>query len=151
ESSVMELGGRREAEEAEAQVWLRIQGAGVSWPEAPSSVLSTFLTTLRKGVQAATERIWTKDLATRPTKQIKQACDLRVTAFQPGSIQIGARLPDPPRGVERDPELDESAARALAAYLEVALWAGSEAESDELQSKVPEPELRRLLLNEIKR
>src|SRR5690606_23939131 len=50
-----------------------------------------------------------------------------------------------------DPEPDESAARALAAYLEVALWAGSEAESDELQSKVPEPELRRLLLNEIKR
>jgi hypothetical protein len=71
----MELGGRLAAEEAEAPVWLRIQGPEVSWPEAPSSILATFLANFRKGVQAATEWSLNKGLSTRPTKAIKQACD----------------------------------------------------------------------------
>jgi len=151
ESTVMELGGRLAAEEAEAPVWLRIQGPEVSWPEAPSSILATFLANFRKGVQAATEWSLNKGLSTRPTKAIKQACDLRVMSLQPGSVQVGIRLPDPPRGTERDPELEQAAESSLRHYLTVASWAGSGADLSQLDEGVPDPELRRLLLTEVKR
>ncbi len=151
EATVMELGGRREAEEAEAQIWLRIQGAGIAWPDAPTSILTSFLGTLRKGIQAGAEWILTKSLSTRPTKVLKQACDLRVVTLQAGSVQVGIRLPDPPKGEVRDEALDQATAQALSSYLEVACWAGSAADPEELARTVADADLRRILLAEVKR
>ena len=85
--------GRNAAEEATAELWLRISGDGLKWPEAPTSVVTNFLDTLRKGIQASAEWIVTGTLSRRPTKALKQACDLRVVAFQPGSLRIGISLP----------------------------------------------------------
>jgi hypothetical protein len=151
EAALHELSGRLVAEAAEAQVWLRIQGKGASWPEASTSILTSFLDTLRKGVQAATECLFTRSLSTRPTKQLKQACDLQIATLQAGSVQVGLRLPDPPRGELRDEGLLSAAEQGLAAYLQVAAWASSDAPAEDLATVVQDDELRRTLLAEVKR
>lgn len=48
-------------------------------------------------------------------------------SLQPGSVQVGIRLPDPPRGTERDPELEQAAESSLRQFT-VASWAGSGAD-----------------------
>lgn len=151
EAMVNELSGRPAAEAAEAQVWLRIQGKGAAWPEASTSILTTFLDTLRKGVQAATECIYTSTLSTRPTKALKQACDLQIATLQPGSVQVGLRLPDPSRGEARNEDLLRAAEKGLAAYLQVAAWASSDSHEGALTTDVPDEGLRRTLLAEVKR
>lgn len=151
EAALYELSGRPVAEAAEAQVWLRIQGKGASWPEASTSILTSFLDTLRKGVQAATECLFTRTLSTRPTKQLKQACDLQIATLQAGSVQVGLRLPDPPPGEPRDEGLLSAAEQGLAAYLQVAAWASSDSPAEDLATVVQDDELRRTLLAEVKR
>jgi len=151
ESAVHELSGRPLAEAADAHVWLRIQGKGAAWPEASTSILTSFLDTLRKGVQAATECIFTRALSTRPTKALKQACDLQIATLQAGSVQVGLRLPDPPRGEAHDEELLNAAETGLAAYLQVAAWASADSPEESLAAAVPDDELRRTLLAEVKR
>ena len=151
ESVIHEFAGRPEAEAAEAQVWMRIEGTGLAWPEAPTSILTTFLSTLRKGVQAAAEWILTRNLSTRPTKLLKQACDLRVVSLHPGSIQIGLRLPDRQRSAPRDDALDSAVESALTNYLAVAAWAASTEQANTLTQHVSDESLRRILLTEIKR
>ncbi|MFN6146514.1 MAG: hypothetical protein ACK5AL_09155 [Planctomycetota bacterium] len=151
ESTVYELSGRPLAEAAEAQIWLRIQGKGAAWPEASTSILTSFLDTLRKGVQAATECIFTSTLSTRPTKALKQACDLQIATLQAGSVQVGLRLPDPPRGEARDENLLSATEKGLTTYLQVAAWASSDSAEEALATAVPDVGLRRTLLAEVKR
>lgn len=151
EGTVNELSGRPLAEASGAQVWLRIEGKGVAWPDASTSILTSFLDTLRKGVQAAAEHIFTHALSTQPTKEMKQACDLRIATLHTGSIQVGLRLPDPPRGEVRNEALLNATEAGLHAYLQVATWASSEADADRLEEAVRDPELRRVLLAEVKR
>src|SRR5262245_59225105 len=92
--------GKVDAAINDSDVWLSIFGPNVSWPEAPTIILTAFLDALRKGVQAVAEYITTGGLTTRPTNELKRACDLRVTVFQPGSLRVGIKLP-----IEIQPEL----------------------------------------------
>ncbi len=162
EETVADLTGRVAVEQNEADVWLQVEGPEIAWPEAPTSVLTYFLDAMRKGVTAATEWIVTGQLSTRPTKEVKSACDLRVVALQPGSVRVGVRLPDAEpseeqttldfhESVETRPTPGSAAREALEKYLAVANWAGSGDPADALTHVVDTPELRRLLLTEVKR
>jgi hypothetical protein len=129
--------------EQEADLWLRIHGPGVVWDDAPTSVVTAFVDSLRKGVQMVAELIDTGTLTTRPTKELMQACDLRLLAIAAGSVQVGLRLPEglaagSKRGVAEE---------ALARYLKVAAWVGQD--DQPIEDWVPGPEWR-VLLNAVK-
>lgn len=162
EETVAQLSGRAAAEWSEADVWLQVSGDHIVWPAAPTSVLTHFLDTMRKGIQSAAEWIVTGQLSTRPTKEIRSACDLRVVAIQPGSVRVGVQLPQLPQIPKQasldfgsaEPTRPTPAAAALSSlqkYLAVAGWAGSEDAPDSLASLVDDADLRRLLLTEVKR
>src|SRR5207247_1306394 len=107
-----------------------LQRSEVTWPDAPTSVVTAFLDAFRKGVQVVAEFISTGQLTTRPTSDLKRACDLRVVGFEPGSLKIGMRLPEPDQDDAGQADGDEEplAERALAEYLQVASWVASEQE-----------------------
>jgi len=149
EADVAAYSARAEVEAADAELWLRVAGSGLHWPDAPTSILTTFLNTLRKGIQAGAEWLYTGGLSTRPTLALKSACDLRVVAFQTGSVRVGLRLPEEatspdavPRAIVQD---------ALGKYLAVAQWAAGGEDHTHLEAAVTDPALRRVLLNEVKR
>ena len=144
------LTGVTEAEENEPALWLRIEGKDVHWPEAPTSVLTALLDALRKGVQAGTEYIVRGALGTRPTSAIRSACDFRIIGLQTGSLRVGVRLPECDELESGDAELSRQASQALQGYVQVATWAASDEDSDELEDAVPDPQLRRLLLTQVK-
>jgi hypothetical protein len=151
EAEVYEYCGRFAAEEQDAEVWMRIAGAEIVWPEAPTSVLTNFLDTFRKGVQAAAEWLRSGALSTRPTKALKHACDLRVIGLQPGSLRVGIRLPDLPERAESEREVPERVVReALKNYLTVAAWVGSDAADQTLARDIADAELRKILLTYVK-
>ncbi|MCK6527594.1 hypothetical protein L6R50_08535 [Myxococcota bacterium] len=149
EADLREYTGRAVAEEAEAPLWLGVRGAGIDWPATPTSVLTTFLNTLRKGIQSGTEWIATGSLSTRPTLAIQRACDLEVLSLRPGSVRVGLRLPE---REDADAGSVAGAAReALDKYATVAAWAGSDEDEGALARRVPDAGLRRVLLTEVKR
>jgi hypothetical protein len=151
EADVHEFSGRVAAEEQGADVWLRIVGSEIIWPDAPTSVLTNFLDTFRKGVQAAAEWISFRTLSARPTKALKQACDLLVVGLQPGSLRVGVRLPEIPDNATAQPAIPEATVQeALAKYLTMAEWACSTREPAELSGGVEDSELRRILLTYVK-
>jgi hypothetical protein len=143
--------GKATAEVNDCDVWLRILGPSLSWPEAPTSVLTAFLEALRKGVQTLTEYLATGSLTTRPTKELKRACDLRVVAFQPGSLSVGLRVPDDAQLdlLEQNQQLPP-VSKALEQYLRVAEWVASNESPDALNNVLPTPEARRIALNAVK-
>lgn len=135
----------------DSDVWLRLIGPSLIWPEAPTSVLTAFLDSLRKGVQTLTEYLATGSLTTRPTKELKRACDLRVVAFHAGSLCIGVRLPDE---AELDSLVEDQptppVSMALEHFLQVAHWVASEEPSEALNNMFSTPEARRIALNAVK-
>jgi hypothetical protein len=142
--------GRISLAELQADVWLRLKGRGMAWPDAPTSVLTAYLDAFRKGVQTVVEFDQAGHLATRPTKELKNACDLQVAALMPGSLCIGIRVPD---GIQLD--LSDSAEphpvmRALKQFLAVAGWIASDSPPEALQQLITDAQKRRLLLNAIK-
>jgi hypothetical protein len=142
--------GKAAAEEHDSDVWLRILGLAVTWPDAPTSVLTAFLDAFRKGLQTVAEFTKTGHLTARPTKELKRACDLRVVAFQPGSLCVGVRLPseDKPELFDRN---DLSAVeQALQQYLEAARWVGSDVPHQVLEEFLPNSQARRIVLNALK-
>jgi hypothetical protein len=150
EEQVAEYTGRKAFETNDPDVWLRIVGPTLAWPEAPTSVLTAFLDAFRKGVQAVAEYLDTGHLTARPTRELKRACDLRIVTFQPGSLCVGMRVPD-----ELQPSLfddgDEPLARkALGQFLKVAEWVSSEEPATVLDRLAPDPHGQRLLLNSLK-
>ena len=150
EEHIGDYTGRTVAEANESDVWLRIVGPALTWPEAPTSVVTAFLDAFRKGVQAIAEFASTGQLTARPTKELKRACDLRIVGFQAGSVGIGIRIP-----AESQCELfengDEALVRqALGQFLEAAEWVSSEASSDLLDRRWPDPQTRRVVLNSLK-
>ena len=118
--------GREAAEEHDADVWLRLYGRDIEWPEVPTSVLTAALDAFRKGVQMVAQLISSGQVTTRPRLELRRACDMRVVAFRPGSLRVGLRLPD-------EPEIGFAASsekslghQALVTYLNVAAWVSSE-------------------------
>ncbi len=73
----------------------RPRGPAIGWPETPVSVLTAVLDAFRKGIQSIAESLDSgRPLASRPTEDLRRACDLRVVALLPGSLRIALRLPD---------------------------------------------------------
>jgi len=154
EHAVHTYTGRIEAEEQMPELWLRVEGPDVVWPETPTSVLTNFLDTLRKGIQVVAEWLTVGDVSTRPTKALKRACDLRIVALQPGSLKVGLRLPDPVGDTPLFPEVtgpDNPAHGALEAYVGVAAWATSDEAAEALAARISNPQLRKLALTQVKR
>jgi len=142
--------GKTALEASDPDVWLRIVGPTLAWPDAPTSILTAFLDAFRKGVQAVAEFLDTGHLTTRPTKELKRACDLRIVAFQAGSLCVGMRVPDDTQ-LELFGESDEALVRkALGQFLQAADWVSSEDRADVLDRYWPEPHERRVVLNSLK-
>jgi hypothetical protein len=134
--------------EGSVPLWIRIVGASITGGSAPSSVLTAVLDIVRKGVQAAAEFLASGTLSTRPTAELKRACDLRAVAFVPGSLQIGLALPE---GAEEPDQTEQVVVQALKSYLAAAGWAASDENEESLISLLPEQRLRKLLLTEVLR
>jgi hypothetical protein len=127
--------GATQIAEQEADVWIRLQGTSIQWPETPTSILTAFLDALRKGVQTVAEFSAFGNVATRPTADLKRACDFRVLTLRTGSLQIGMRLPPIRAAHCRDEpkDLPQVARQALRDYLEVAAWVDSDETPEALQ------------------
>lgn len=152
EGEAAELSGRTEGEQSSADIWLRVRGEGIEWPEAPASVLTNVLDTLRKGLQSITELFATGELASRPTRSVIDACDLQLVALRPGSLFIGVQLPSLPESQEQIDRRDVTpAARALSTYLMAAAWTASDQGEEDLKNQIGDPNLCRLTMMQIKR
>src|SRR6266478_3923567 len=77
-----------------ASFWMKLEGEEIEPGDAPTSVVTKMLDVLRVGVQAVAEFLSRGAMGIRPTAQIKDACDLRITAWVPGNIKVGLRLPE---------------------------------------------------------
>lgn len=140
-----EYAGAIAVDENAAPLWLRVVGPNIEWQSAPTSVLTSILDALRKGVQSVAEMILTGGLTTRPTATLKRSADFRIVALAPGSLRVGVRLPS------EEGEVPTAVARALSEYLEAAAWVGSEEPEEQLEDRVPDEARRRLLLTEVAR
>lgn len=152
QQDIDEYSGAISAEEQDADVWIRIQGREneIDWPDAPTSILTAFLDAFRKGIQIVAEYNSTGQLTTRPTAELKQACDLRMVGFRSGSLRMGMRLPDEPT-VDSILEQNESVAyKALTEYLDLASWVDSDEPQITLEQRFADSHKRRLLLNALK-
>lgn len=133
----------------QTDVWLRIHGPEVAWERAPTSTLTALMDAFRKGVQVVAEWLDTGTLTTRPTKELQDACDLRLVGLLPGSVQVGLRLPDlEDEEEEATTSKRKIAERALQTYLEVAAWT-SDAQAS-LEERIPDEHERRVLLTAVK-
>jgi hypothetical protein len=142
--------GREAAEEYDADVWLRLYGRHIEWPEVPTSVLIATLDAFRKGVQMVAQLISSGQVTTRPRRELRRACDMRVVAFRPGSLRVGLRLPDQPEvefAASREKSLGH---QALVTYLNVATWVSSEGDLPDREQQIEHAQERRLLLNALK-
>jgi hypothetical protein len=157
ETELARLTGRAEidaaAADARAELWMRIAGKDLHWPNARTSVLTSLLDTLRKGVQVVAEWCATREVSKRPTNSLKDACDFEIVALAPGSVRVGVQLPELPSQQQLPLESGRDAAReALELYLSVASWAADPGgTSSTLDDRVADPVLRRLLLAQVKR
>lgn len=150
EEAINAYTGKANVEAPQSDVWIRVVGPSIRWPDAPTSVLTALLDALRKGVQAVAEYASTGSLTTRPTKELKESCDFRVVAFESGSLCVGVRLPEPGQ-LELFPDAElPTAQQALKQYLAVAKWVASEAPPEELNSILQDPQTRRVVLNALK-
>jgi len=142
--------GVEAAEEYDADVWLRLYGRDIGWPNVATSVLAGTLEAFRKGMQTVAAFIATGQVTTGSRLAIRRACDMRVMAFRPGSLCIGLRLPDEldvDFGSNREKSLGH---RALVEYLKVAAWVSSEEPLPDLGQQIEQSPKRRVLLSALK-
>jgi hypothetical protein len=142
--------GREAAEEHDADVWLRLYGRDIEWPEVSTSALTAALDAFRKGVQMVAQLISTGQVTTRPRLELRRACDMHVIAFRPGSLRVGLRLPDEADGGFTTSSEKSLGHQALVTYLNVAAWVSSEADLPEPAQQIEHAPKRRLLLNALK-
>ena len=144
--------GMNSALTEEAELWMRLQGPEIELGDAPTSVVAAMLDLLRRGVQTVAELLQRGAVGARPTAEIKQACDLRIVGWMPGSVKVGLRLPMvSPASMFEESDIAAQARRALRLYLQTAAWAGSEDDASLLENEIPDAEQRRLLLNQVAR
>jgi hypothetical protein len=150
EEQIGDYAGRADVEINECDVWLRIVGPNLAWPEAPTSIVTAFLDAFRKGVQAIAVFGSRGHLTTRPTKDLMRAFDLRIVAFQAGGLCIGLRAPDEAQGELFGGSDHALVSQALEQFLQVADWVGSDDPPKVLEQLFPDPHERRVLLNSLK-
>jgi hypothetical protein len=132
-----------------ATLWMKLEGDEIEPGDAPTSVVTKMLDVLRVGVQAVAEYLNRGAVGIRPTAQIKDACDLRITAWVPGSVKVGLRLPEVDPSLF--PEVRDEAEKALRLYLKTATWVASQDDDTTLETEIPDSIERRLLLNQVER
>ncbi len=142
--------GREAAEEYDADVWLHLYGRDIEWPEVPTSVLTAVLDAFRKGVQMVAQLLSSGQVTTRPRRELRRACDLRVIAFRPGSLRVGLRLPDESDGGFTTSSEKSLGHQALVTYLDVAASVSSEGDLPDPMQQIEYAQKRRLLLNALK-
>ncbi|MGH9763757.1 MAG: hypothetical protein ACREAC_23240, partial [Blastocatellia bacterium] len=140
--------GLTTAVEGQIDLWVRLKGQGVEFNDAPTSVVGSVLKILRTGVQSAAEYTVRETRQTLDLKAVRSACDLRIAAWESGSVNVGLRLPEPEPGLEA---AAGQASVALDGYLAVAGWVGGDTGEEKLAAWVPDVGLRRVLLNQISR
>jgi hypothetical protein len=133
------------ARETAVPLWVRVVGPGIEGDCAPTSVLTSILDALRKGVATVAEFVLTGGLTTRPTAALKTASDFRIVALAPGSLRVGVRLP------EGEGDENRAAYEALGDYLNVASWAGSGQPTEALEVLLPDSRRRTVVLTEVAR
>ena len=143
-SKIDEYVGVAAAMELAAPLWLRLSGPTLHWPATPVGLLTRYLESLRKGIQMVAGFLNHSPQYARLTdRQIHEACDLEVMAFQSGSILVGLRLPDVEFG--RNP-----ADHALGDLLEAARWAASKHDETIFEERYPDVERRTTLIHALK-
>jgi hypothetical protein len=150
-NQIDEYTGVTSAVSQEADLWMKLEGPEISLGDAPTSVVTAMLDLLRRGVQTVAEFLQRGAVGARPTADMKHACDLRIVAWLPGSVQVGLRLPEIAGEAQQASGLHEGASQALAMYLQAASWVGSNEGPDVLEMAIPEAEQRRLVLNQVSR
>jgi len=133
----------------EAELWMRIEGPELEIGDAPTSVITALLDILRRGVQSVAEFLQRGVVGTRPTASMKEACDLRIVGWMPGSVQVGLRLPEMPSESLESSSPVEQAREALSVYLNVASLVSTGEDLSELEQAIPDIGERQLLLNQI--
>lgn len=137
--------------EHEATVWMRLEGPEMELGDAPTSIVTQMIDIFRVGVQTVAELVFRGVVGTRPTGDLKNACDFRIVGWQPGSVRVGLRLPDDSPALFEDATPSAQARRALDLYLKVAAWVGSDESGELLEKTIPDPDQRRLVLNQVAR
>lgn len=138
------------AEANDPAIWLRLEGERARWKETSSSVLAAFLDALRKGVQSISAFNSTKASRGRPPADLQRACDFELVAFQPGSFNVGLRLPQTRQMQMFPEEVLNEVQSALKEYLQLAIWVSSIQGSDELTKLFPDVAKRRVALRAFK-
>jgi hypothetical protein len=101
----------------EVPLWLRLQGPGIDFDDVPTSIVTAMIDILRVGIQAVAEYLQRGTVGTWPTALVKQACDLRMAGWAPGSVRVGLRLPELPAELFEDGSVAAQARKALQLYL----------------------------------
>jgi hypothetical protein len=138
------------AEKREAGLWLRLTGGRAKWRETPSSVLTAFLDSFRKGVQTVANYNAHGRVVGRLSASLQEACNFELVAFAPGSFQVGMRLP-PPEQLELYESTETIQAReALLDFLRAADWAETMRSIEELNIIFPDAPKQRTVLRALK-
>ncbi|MET0461779.1 MAG: hypothetical protein ABW007_01440 [Chitinophagaceae bacterium] len=148
---VEEYIGLTSAISQEADLWMRLQGPEIELGDAPTSIITAMLDILRVGVQAVAEFLQRGVIGSRPTAELKDACDLRILGWRPGSVQVGLKLPASPLGLFENDSVEAQVREALDLYLHAADWVGSDRDTSALEVELQDDEQRRLLLNQVAR
>jgi|GEM_PF-993625 len=151
QSEVDEYVGISAAIWQEAAFWLKLEGPELELADASVSLLSSKLNAVRKGVEDATLFIQEDTQRALPASTIKEACDLRIVAWRPGSVQVGLRLPVVSVSPLQENAPESVARRGLRLFLSVVTWAGGDHGVEELVKLIPNAAKRDLLLNRVKR
>lgn len=152
QKEIDEYTGRDKLAPMEADIWLRLLGDGLEWPDAPTSVVTAYLDALRKGLQSVIEYNLNGGLAGRPSRAARRFSNIQVSKVMAGSVCIGVNLPDVgEEGFEGDHNAAvETANRSLDEFLQVISWVASEQPPDVLERISSDQQKQKVLLNAVK-
>ena len=129
---------------------MRLVGKKARWGEMPASVLSAFLDSLRKSIQSIASYDYSGKISGNPTDIIRQASDIELSGFAPGSFQVGIRLPEPEQMNLVVDDQWHSAELALSELLKVASWASSDESTQTLFEEFQDAVQLRVILRAVK-
>ena len=152
QKEIDEYTGRDKLASMEADIWLRLRGDGLEWPDAPTSVVTAYLDALRKGLQSVIEYNMTGVVAGRPSRAARRFSNIQVSTVMAGSVCIGINLPEVS---DVDFEGDHAAAvetanRSLKEFLDVITWVASNQSPDALVAIAADDHKQKVLLNAVK-
>jgi hypothetical protein len=131
-----------------ATFWIKVKGGRVGEGRAPASVVGQLLAALQGSVKQAAAYL---ELGVASVQKIPDfianEAGIEMVALAPGSARIGIAPSIPQLRTERPRPLAELAIRTV---VEVAVWAESEADDDTLNALLPDPIIRRQLLNRVR-